>query len=116
YDPAVIERAYHEIVTSGVQLTEHMFVQLPTKEAPRAAISTEKEGWFINPDGSRGEKVNHEWTHLLINLHLYLHLPQTFGMILVSALGAILCGLVVSGLLAHPRIFKDAFVLRLVGS
>jgi len=116
YDPAVIERAYHELVAGGVEVTEHMFVALPSPDAPRASISSEKEGWYINQDGSRGEKVNHEWTHLLINLHLYLHLPESFGMILVSALGAILCGLIVSGLLAHPRIFKDAFVLRLGGS
>ncbi|HEY5760422.1 MAG TPA: PepSY-associated TM helix domain-containing protein [Steroidobacter sp.] len=116
YDPAVLERAYHEIVASGVEVTEHMFVNLPSPESPRASISSEKEGWFINPDGSRGELVNHEWTHLLINLHLYLHLPESFGMYIVSALGAILCGLIVSGLIAHPRIFKDAFVLRLGGS
>ena len=116
YDPAALERAYHELVASGVEVTEHMYIALPSPEAPRASISSEKEGWFINPDGSRGERVNHEWTHLLINLHLYLHLPESFGMYIVSALGAILCGLIVSGLIAHPRIFKDAFVLRLGGS
>jgi uncharacterized iron-regulated membrane protein len=116
YDPATLERAYHELVASGIEVTEHMFVNLPSPESPRARISTEKEGWFINPDGSRGELVNHEWTHLLINLHLYLHLPESFGMYIVCALGAILCGLIVSGLIAHPRIFRDAFVLRLGGS
>jgi uncharacterized iron-regulated membrane protein len=116
YDPAKLERAYHELVASGVEVTEHMFISLPSPESPRASISNEKEGWFINPDGSRGERVNHEWTHLLINLHLYLHLPESFGMYVVSALGAILCGLIVSGLIAHPRIFKDAFALRIGGS
>jgi uncharacterized iron-regulated membrane protein len=37
-------------------------------------------------------------------------------MIVVSALGAMLVGLVVSGLFAHPRLFRDAFNLRLKGS
>ena len=30
-------------------------------------------------------------------------------MVLVSALGAVLVGLIVSGFLAHPNIVKDAF-------
>lgn len=116
FDPATIERAYAGFVESGVEVTHHMFVSLPQDGMPRTLISSEKEGRFINPDGSLGSLVEHEWTHLLVNLHIYLHLPQTFGMIVVSALGALLVGLIVSGLLAHPRIFKDAFALRLRGS
>ena len=68
------------------------------------------------PDGSLGEPVAHDWTHLLLNLHIYLHLPSTLGLIVVGALGAMLFGLIVSGFLAHPRIVKDAFRLRLGGS
>jgi uncharacterized iron-regulated membrane protein len=116
YDPQRVEQAYHRLVASGEPVTHHMFLSLPTEEMPRASLSTENNGWFLNADGSLGPKVGHDWTHMLIYLHLYLHLPETFGMILVSALGALLCGLIVSGFIAHPRLFKDAFLLRLGGS
>jgi len=53
---------------------------------------------------------------MLRDLHIQLHLPQTIGLVLVSAVGAMLVGLIVSGLFAHPRIFRDAFKLRLGGS
>ncbi|MGE0625572.1 MAG: PepSY-associated TM helix domain-containing protein [Pseudomonadales bacterium] len=111
-----VEQAYRQLVASGEPVTHHMFVSLPTADMPRASISSENGGWFLNPDGSLGSAVSHDWTHMLIHLHLYLHLPETFGMVVVSALGALLCGLVVSGFVAHPRLFKDAFVLRLGGS
>jgi uncharacterized iron-regulated membrane protein len=116
YEPAAIQRAYDAAVGRITQKTEHMFVQLPTADMPRAAVSSAHEGWFINRDGTLGKAVAHEWTHLLINLHLYLHLPANVGLLIVSTLGAMLCGLIVSGFLAHPRLFRDAFHLRLEGS
>lgn len=116
FDPARIQAAYRELLAGGTPVTHHMFIALPHDEMPRASISSEDEGRFVNPDGSLGPPVGHDWTHMLINLHLYLSLPGSVGMILVSALGALLCGLIVSGFLAHPRLFKDAFLLRLGGS
>lgn len=126
-DPLLVERAYNEVWQQSLQEEapvhaegeeehRHMFVLLPTENIPRTVISSDSGGWFMNQDGTLGEKVNHEWTHLLINLHLYLHLPISFGMIVVSILGAMLCGLIISGFLAHPGIFKDAFSLRLKGA
>lgn len=116
FDPLLAERAFNEVLTNGTTLTDHLFLTLPSQAIPRMTVATEAEGWFVNADGSLGEAAAHEWTHLVTNLHLYLHLPATFGMILVSALGAMLCGLIISGFLAHPKIFRDAFSLRLRGS
>lgn len=116
FDPAAVEGAYRAVLEAGTPVTHHMYVALGRDEMPRTSISSEERGWFLNGDGSLGPEVNHDWTHMLIYLHLYLHLPTSFGMIVVSALGALLCGLIVSGALAHPRLFKDAFVLRLGGS
>lgn len=116
YQPAQIEQAYHNLLAAGTPATHHMFVSLPRDDLPRATVSSEEQGYFINADGSLGEAVRHEWTHMLIYLHLFLHLPQSFGMVVVSALGALLVGLIVSGFMAHPRVFKDAFLLRLGGS
>ncbi|MEX2334391.1 MAG: PepSY-associated TM helix domain-containing protein [Pseudohongiella sp.] len=53
---------------------------------------------------------------MMADMHVYLHLPSSFGMIVVSILGAMLCGLIISGLFAHPNIIRDAFNLRLRGS
>ncbi len=116
YNPAHIERAYKEALRNDSADTHHMFMILPTEENPRATVSSDTEAWFINADGSLSEPVSHSWKDLLVNLHLYLHLPMGFGMVVVSILGALLCGLIISGFLAHPRIFKDAFSLRLKGS
>lgn len=116
YDAAALEGALNRIVARDSLLTEHMYLNLPTEEIPRASVSNEERGWFVQADGSLGGPVEHDWTHFLIDTHIYLTLPETFGMAVVSALGAMLVGLIVSGLLAHPRLFKDAFHLRLRGS
>ncbi|TGD75713.1 PepSY domain-containing protein [Mangrovimicrobium sediminis] len=116
FDPALLEGAYSEALARDSEATEHVFIGLPSPGMPRASVSTDNGGWFVNGDGSLGEPVAHEWTHFLLHLHLYLHLPESFGMIVVSLLGALLCGLIVSGVLAHPRLFRDAFSLRLRGS
>lgn len=114
-DPATAERTFNEWM-AGVDVTPHMYFMLPTDAVPRARVATEEESWFVNRDGSIGAAERNDWTELLLNLHLYLHLPENWGMVLVSALGAMLCALIVSGLVAHPRIFRDAFNFRLKGS
>ena len=115
-DPGIFDTAYAEALARDPAATEHVFIGLPHGDMPRATVSTDNVGWFVHRDGSLGEQVAHDWTHILLDLHLFLHLPESFGMIVVSLLGVILCGLIISGLLAHPRLFKDAFSLRLRGS
>lgn len=116
-EPAAVERAFNRFLhNDDVELTEHMYVVLPTEASPRVSVSSELEGRYVRADGSLGERVEHEWTHLLTYLHLYLHLPPSWGMIVVSAVGALLVGLIITGFLAHPRVFRDAFSLRLNGS
>ena len=41
-----------------------------------------------------------------------LNLPAVYGMTLVGAFGAMIVALSISGIVAHPRIFRDAFRLR----
>ena len=62
-----------------------------------------------------GEKKA-DFTRFLLDLHIYLHLPSSFGIAFVGMLGAMLAGLIISGLIAHPRIFRDAFTFRRGGS
>lgn len=117
-DPASVQRAVASALGRIPSPPPHLYVGLPTTEMPRVTVSTEQDdqAWFVNPDGSLGGPVAHDWTHLLLNLHIYPHLPATLGLIVVGSLGAMLFGLIVSGFLAHPRIVKDAFRLRLGGS
>lgn len=110
-----LQSAYEEVLAKSGD-THHMYISLPSESMPRVSISNDDGGWFLNSDGSLGDKVSHEWTHLLTELHIFLHLPEDFGVIVVSILGALLCGLIISGFFAHPRIFRDAFILRLKGS
>lgn len=75
------------------------------------------EQWFADP--ATGELVLREHAPLagfLVHLHDDLHLPGPWGRWLVGLMGVAMLSLVISGLLSHPRIFRDAFSLRWGGS
>ncbi|HHX83531.1 MAG TPA: PepSY domain-containing protein [Pseudomonadaceae bacterium] len=120
YDPVVLEQAYinlqERVAGIGDPETQHVYINMPTPELPRTTIATDTRGWYINEDGSLGEPVRHDWTHFLTDLHNTLTLPASVGYKLVSLLGALLCGLIISGFMAHPSIFREAFSLRRQGS
>jgi uncharacterized iron-regulated membrane protein len=50
------------------------------------------------------------------NLHMTLTAPAPWGSLMVGMAGTALLALIVTGVLAHPRMFRDAFRLRLNGS
>ena len=117
YDIDAIDAEFNRVINDPeINVTPHMYVTLPTEANPRVAIITENEGWFLDKAGNRVSSSAHPWTDLLTDLHLYLHLPKTWGMIFVSILGVLLLGLIISGLASHRTIFKDAFKLRVKGS
>ncbi|MFT2091970.1 PepSY-associated TM helix domain-containing protein [Paraglaciecola sp. 2405UD69-4] len=116
FDIATIEQAYDNFVNTYSEETEHMHVVFPTSGIPRLVIEDDHVAHFVNSDGSLGDTEQSYWTKMLEDLHFYLHLPKSFGMILVSAFGALLCALMLSGFFAHPRIIKDAFRFRRGGT
>lgn len=116
YDPAVVSTAFNEWFSAEDRITPHLYAVLPTPAVPRLRFASETESWFIHADGSVGAVERNRWSEMLLDLHLYLHLPKSWGMILVSALGALLVALIISGFLAHPKILRDAFKLRLGGN
>ncbi|MCW8880569.1 MAG: PepSY domain-containing protein, partial [Kangiellaceae bacterium] len=116
YSHQQITAAINEFTQRVDKIPESIYVVLPTEAVPRIHISADGKEWFVSQDGKLSEPVKEGWTHMLKELHVQLHLPQTFGIIVVGSLGAMLCGLIISGLLAHPRIFKDAFTFRIGGS
>lgn len=117
YDIDKIDSAFNNLLTSGTTgITPHMYVVLPTQGSPRVALITENEGWFLDKNGDISSSTAHPWTSVLTDLHLYLHLPQTWGLIIVSTLGVLLMALVLSGFASHRTLFKDAFKFRILGS
>lgn len=92
--------------------TEHLYIRMPTPDLPRAVVTTDNKAWYIDAAGEVVEREAHTWTEFVMALHINLTLPIVWGMILVGALGVALAALLVTGVLAHPRILRDAFRLR----
>jgi uncharacterized iron-regulated membrane protein len=72
--------------------------------------------WLADAEGRLGARLEAPWSEFITHLHMNLHLPRTWGLFLVGLTGIALLSSLVSGLLSHPRIFKDAFYLRWGGS
>ena len=66
-------------LASGIRITPHMYLVLPTESVPRLRIATEDESWFLNADGSLAEAERNDWTEMLLNLHLYLRICRKAG-------------------------------------
>lgn len=73
--------------------------------------------FIVDPQtGTLLESEHAPFAEYLENLHIYLRLPAPWGIYLVGLTGIAMLSLVVSGVLAHPRIFRDAFHLRRGGA
>lgn len=96
----------------GLPRTAYLFVRMPTHDLPRAVVTTDNKAWYVDGAGRVAGREAHTWTEFVMALHINLTLPIVWGMILVGALGVALAALLVTGVLAHPRIVKDAFRLR----
>lgn len=97
----------------GKPRTTHLYLRMPTDDLPRPVVTTDHGSWYVDENGRVVAREAHAWTEMVIGLHEYLHLPTTWGMMLVGALGVALAALAVTGVLAHPRIVRDAFRLRI---
>ena len=110
--PEAVQRAAEAMLASEPRETEHFYVTMPTDGLPRPIATTDNRAHYLSADGSVAAVEGHAWTKFLIYLHYYLHLPMLWGLIAVGALGVMMASLIVGGVLAHPRIFRDAFRLR----
>jgi uncharacterized iron-regulated membrane protein len=90
----------------------------PTDARPRFEVRVPGAGEnaLADREGSVVGGVSTPWTELVVSLHEELHLPYPWGALVIALTGAILLALVINGLCAHPRIFRDAFHLRLGGA
>lgn len=112
--------AYNHALNSFMARVEEpkrsIYLTLPTEQLPRMQISGGDHEWWTDSSGNLFDESVDGWMQFVSALHVYLHLPQSFGLIVVSALGAALIALIISGILSHPRILKDAFIFRQVGN
>jgi len=114
-----IQNAFRE----GLRLTpdtDRVVINLPGNGLPRYTLTTWKgrdhTQWSLDAEGRPTRRLETPWTEFVQDLHIYLHLPQSWGMFVVGLTGVALLSSLVSGVLAHPRVFRDAFHLRWGGS
>lgn len=112
--PAAVQTAMTTVLASEADKprTTHLYIRMPSDDLPRTVVTTDAGGRYVDDAGRVVARAAPAWTDSVIALDEYLHLPTTWGMILVGALGVVLAALVVTGVLAHPRILRDAFCLR----
>jgi len=115
-----VQRAYVAALDRAGSGVEHVYIYLPSGDLPMLRIVTDidgrRQGWYAEADGRLATEARESWAEFLIRLHINLHLPRSWGIFIVGLTGVALLSSLISGILAHPRIFRDAFHLRLGGS
>lgn len=109
---AAIERALQTVLEYDLGSVDTLWVVLPNPSLPRAHVSFGEREWYLDRLGNLTESPATPWLEMMGHLHYYLHLPQGFGMMVVGAFGVMLLALVISGVLGHPNIIRDAFSFR----
>lgn len=117
FDPNASDRLVGEAIrlAGGPAKAPLVFLRAPTTPRERTMVSIGPRSWTVAPSGGL-VPLQLPWTGFLARLHYTLSLPAPWGEALVGLLGMGLFSLLLSGVLAHPRILRDAFVLRLGGS
>lgn len=112
--PQAIQRGVAAVLASeaGKPRTTHLYVHLPVESLPRATITTDTQAVHLDTTGAVAAKEEIAWSDFLVELHYILNIPGVIGITIVGALGVMMLALALSGVIAHPRIFRDAFRLR----
>ncbi|MEH6789547.1 PepSY-associated TM helix domain-containing protein [Parasphingorhabdus sp.] len=112
--PEAVQRGIEAVLASeaGKPTTTHLYVHLPVEDMPRATVTTDTQAQHLTPEGTMAGPEEIAWSDFLVQLHYTLNLPVLIGITIVGILGVMMLALVVSGVVAHPRIFRDAFRLR----
>lgn len=112
FSPQLIAGAIQEYQQRLEHRPESIYLVLPTQDFPRTHITNGVDEWYLNQDGSFAQQPNVPWTEMIKTLHTNLHLPHTLGMTIVGLSGVFIIALIISGIIAHPTVFRDAFLLR----
>ena len=118
--PAVRAAADAAVGRAGDKTIGFLSITLPRPDFPRTSVSVTgkdlSEAWYVAPDGTLATEKAAPWTEFAVLLHMKLHMPGLWGYLVVGMAGVAMLALAITGLLAHPRIFRDAFTLRWGGS
>ena len=112
--PAAVQRGIVQVIETEADRTPttHLYVHMPTEELPRTTVTTDHQAFHLTPDGSIAVPEENAWSEFLYALHYAFNLPVLVGITIVGALGALMIALAITGVIALPRIFRDAFRLR----
>ena len=112
--PAAVQAAMAQVLASekGRTPTEHFYVHMPTQGLPRTTVTTDNQAVHVDASGRVVAPEENGWSEFLLELHYMLNIPGLIGASIVGALGVMMLALSLTGVLAHPRIFRDAFRLR----
>ena len=115
-EPAAVQRGVESVLAreaeEGLPATTHLYVHLPVEELPRATITTDSQAFHLDRQGNLAMPEQIEWNDFLVQLHYTLNMPGLIGITIVGIFGVMMLALALSGVIAHPRIFRDAFRLR----
>lgn len=92
--------------------TTHLYVHMPVDGLPRTTITTDHQAFHIDANGKIAGPEENAWSEFLLGAHYALNIPGLIGMTIVGIFGVMILALALSGVVAHPRIFRDAFRLR----
>jgi uncharacterized iron-regulated membrane protein len=116
-DPDAVQHGIEAVLATerGKPPTTHLYVDMPVAELPTTRVITDTQAFHIDAAGNLAGPERIEWSNFLYGLHYTLNIPVAQGLVgitIVGILGMLMLALAVSGLIAHPRIFRDAFRLR----
>lgn len=115
--PEAVQRGMEAMLAreAGKPPTTHFYVDMPLAELPTTRVITDTESYHLDAQGNLAGTEDIEWSNFLYGLHYTLNIPVAQGLVgitLVGILGMLMLALAISGLVAHPKIFRDAFRLR----
>ncbi len=112
--PEAVQRAAASVLAAEKDKppTTHLYVHMPVEGLPRTTITTDHQAVHIDADGKIAGPEENSWSEFLLGAHYALNIPGLVGMTIVGIFGVMILALTLSGLIAHPRIFRDAFRLR----
>ncbi len=117
--PEAVQTALEQAVQQAGEGVEHVYLTMPDKDRPYLRVSVDaaqESDWIADGAGDLVAPMRDAWSEFILGLHIYLHLPATWGIFVVGMTGVALLSSLISGILAHPRILRDAFHLRIGGS
>lgn len=114
--PDAVQRGVERVLAleeeAGLPTTTHLYVHIPVEELPRATVTTDTQAFHLDAHGNLAMPEEIAWNDFLVQLHYMLNIPGLVGLTIVGVLGVMMLALALSGVIAHPRIFRDAFRLR----